>query len=420
MKTIVKVILAAILLAGVVGYGLGTYKNSKTQWSPSMEDATYWQKRDALKVEEARKAASGETKAPKVSQPEIEYDFGVLEKTPANEQGEHDFIIENIGNDTLKLKEKDKTCFCTTFSITKKTLAPGEKTTVKVNWDGSHGGGGDFKQTVVLSTNDPVRPEIFFNVKGLYNSPIVCNPNHLMFTGISNSETHEREFHILGFGQDAAGAPFPLEISDAIVSDPEHFELKIEKSTTDQMSHREKENAVFNQATNLYLGHMTVKPGLPQGAFQEIVQFKTNHPTVPVLELMVEGQVTGSVTVSGAKYDKHGSNQLIIGSVSSRKGASEKIRLDILDKALIATDQTVRVLRQRPDWLNVTLDYPDLEQQKRMPVKMIGVTVEVPLGSPTGNFSGPGLPETGEIVFGIGEGDSLMEYVLPVNFAVSP
>lgn len=419
MKSTVTVILAAIGVGALLGAMIGLYRNHVTRWDLSMEDVSYFEKEAAKAQEKVEAAAAGKVKAPRVKLDEIEYDFGVMPLNDQTQTGSHDFTIENIGTETLKLTEKDKSCFCTNFSIAKKTLAPGEKTTCTVTWDG-HSGGGDFKQSVIIGTNDPQATEFFFNVKGLYTSPIICNPNQVVFTGISNGQEHTRDFHILGFGKTEAGEPFPLEFSETKVSDPEHFVLSIEKGSLDEMTDGEKENKIFQQATSLYRASITIKPGLPQGSFQEVVQFKTNHPELPVLELMVEGQITGAVTLSGTKYDKHGTGQLQIGPVSSRVTTSERLRMDIVNPTLTANAETVRVLRSRPEWLKVTFDYPAEELQKALPVKMIPITVEIPAGSPQGKFTGPGLAETGEIVFGIGAGDSPQEVILPVNFAVGP
>lgn len=419
MKSTITVVLAALLVGALLGMGIGWYRNYTTRWDLSMEDVSYFEKEAAKEQEKVEAAASGKVKAPRVQIPVIEYDFGVMELNEQTQNGSYDFIIENIGTDTLKLTEKDKSCFCTDFKIAKKSLAPGEKTTCTVTWDG-HSGGGDFKQSVIIGTNDPLAPEFFFNVKGLYTSPIICNPNQVVFTGISSDQAHTREFHILGFGKTEAGEPFGLEFSEIKVSDPEHFELSVEKGTLDDMTDSERENKVFAQATSLFRGKMTVKPGLPQGSFQEVVQFKTNHPDLPVLELMVEGQVTGAVTISGTKYDKHGTGQLLIGPISSRVTTTERIRMDIVNPTLIAGPETVRVVRARPEWLKISFDYPPKEAQKALPVKIIPVTIEIPAGSPQGKFSGPGLTEMGEVVFGIGGGETPQQIVLPVNFAVGP
>lgn len=421
MKKITTILLLGIITGTLLGTVLGYTVLLRRKWDPSMEHPEYWESRRQAAVTAAEDALAGKVKAPRVETPEIEFDFGVKEKNKETVKGEHDFKVINTGNMPLTLAKKSKSCFCTEFSIAKKTLQPGESTVVNVKWDAERGGG-SFKQSVLLTTNDPVHPEIFFNVKGLFTSPVVCHPNQLIFSGVSNNEEQSREFHILGFGTDSDDAPIPLEIadSDVTVSDPEHFKVTLTPGTLDDLTDDEKSNSVLGKATSLIKANLTILPGLPQGAFQEIVRFKTNRAELPLLELMVEGQVAGSISITGAKYDRHKTGQLAIGPVSSAAGHTESFRLTFYDPAFIADSGTVRIESVRPQWLQVSLQYPDAEAQKSMPVKWVDAKVEIPAGSPQERYSGPGLAETGEIVIVVGSGDQAQTLVLPVSFTVGP
>ena len=417
MKKVVLAVLAAVAAGLLVGGGWGWYKVRRTHWDLSMEDFSYFEKEIEEQQKKAEEAAQGKIKAPRVAVDLIEYDFGVMELNEETRTGSHDFTIVNKGNETLKLKEKDKSCFCTDFSIANHSVPPGESTTCTVTWDG-HNSGGEFKQTVVISTNDPQSPEFFFNVRGLYTSPIICSPNHISLNGVSSAEPLTRSFHILGLGVDDQGNPFDCQFSEITVSDPDHFEVTVEKGSLDEMTDSEKQSKVLSSATSLFNGTLTEKPGLSIGSFQELVRFKTNHPKLPYMELMVEGQVAGSVNISGQKYDKHNTGQLVIGTVSSRDTTVETIRLDINDPLLVANAETVKVASKRPEWLQVELTFPEADVP--LPVKMIPVTITIPAGSPQENYGGPDLAQTGEIVFAIGEGEKTQNVVLPVNFSVGP
>ncbi len=421
MKKTIFAAALGILIGAVLGVVLGLISLVGRGWDLSVEHPEYWESRRQAALAAAEDALAGKVKAPRVETPEIEFDFGVREKNKENVTGSHDFPIINAGTAPLTLKEKTKSCYCTDFHIAKRKLMPGESTTVNVQWDAERGGGA-FKQSVIISTNDPVRPEIFFNVKGLFSSPVIANPNHLIFSGVSNSEEQSREFHILGFGTDSEGNPLPLDIGDEDVTlwDPDHFRVALEPGTLDDLTEDEKNSSVISKATSLVKGTLYITPGLPQGAFQETVRFKTRRPDQPLLELMVEGQVTGAVTITGMKYDKHKTGQLVIGPVSSAAGARESFRLTFDDQEFIADASTVRVSNVRPLWLNVSLDFLDAEAQKSMPVKWVDVTVEIPAGSPQERYSGPGLAETGEIVVEIDRDMKTEEVVLPVSFTVGP
>ena len=417
MKKVVLAVLAAAAAGLLAGAGWGWYKVRHTHWDLSMEEFSFFEKEAQQLLKKAEDAAQGKIKAPRVAVDLIEYDFGVMELNEETRTGSHDFTITNKGDETLKLKEKDKSCFCTDFVLASHSVPPGESTICTVTWDG-HNNGGEFKQTVIISTNDPQVPEFFLNVRGLYTSPIICNPNYIQLNGISPAEPQTRSFHILGLGVDDQGNPFDCQFPEITVSDPDHFEVTVEKGSLEEMTDDEKESKVLSSAVSLFNGTLTVKPGLSIGSFQELIRFKTNHPKLPYMELMVEGQVAGSVNISGRKYDKHGTGQLIIGNVSSRDTTEETIRLDINDPLLTASAETVKVISKRPEWLQVELTYP--ESDVPLPVKMIPVTITIPAGSPQENFRGPDLAQIGEIVFAIGEGEKTQKVVLPVNFSVGP
>ena len=421
MKKSIYAAALGVLIGVVLGIILGFVSLRSRGWNLSIENPEYWESRRQAELAAAEAALAGKVEAPRVETPEIEFDFGVLEKNKENVTGSHDFPITNSGTAPLTLKEKTKSCYCTDFHIAKKKLMPGESTTVNVQWDAERGGGA-FKQSVIISTNDPVRPEIFFNVKGLFSAPVIANPNHLIFSGVSNSDEQSREFHILGFGTDSEGNPLPLDIdnNDVTVWDPDHFRVVLEPGTLDDLTSDEKDSSVISKATSLVKGTLFITPGLPQGAFQETVRFKTHRSDQPLLEMMVEGQVTGAVTITGTKYDKHKTGQLVIGPVSSAAGARESFRLTFDDPAFVADESTVRIASVRPQWLNVSLSFLDAEAQKSMPIKWVDATVEIPAGSPQERYSGPGLAETGEIVVEIDKDMKTEEVVLPVSFTVGP
>ena len=170
----------------------------------------------------------------------------------------------------------------------------------------------------------------------------------------------------------------------------------------------------------MFKGTITIKPGMSQGSFQEVARIRTNDPQIPVLELMIEGQIVGSYKISGTRYDRHNSGHLAIGSVSTKNTTTEKIRMTIFDKMTV-TPETLKVARVRPEWLKVNINYPTVEAQKVLPVKLIDIEVVIPAGSPLGNFMGPAKDLLGEIVFQVGpEKDKMTDVVVPVQFAVGP
>lgn len=89
------------------------------------------------------------------------WDFGFIQK---DEIVTHDFEIKNNLPGTLTIKDVTTSCGCTASSARKKTLAPGESTQVKVEFN-SKGFKGETSQFVYVNTDDPLNPILKFTIK---------------------------------------------------------------------------------------------------------------------------------------------------------------------------------------------------------------------------------------------------------------
>ena len=423
MRAIVATVLCGALLGVGLGVGVGKFKSNYRFWTPQMEiDSTVKAATEAVANAGSDKTdASAAQSGPRVEVLETSFDFGILEKSAANEKGEHPFKIKNVGDETLTLANGGKGCFCTDFEISHKSLRPGETATVLFKWDAARSGG-VFNQGVRVLTNDPKAPEVDFAVRGLYTAPIVCEPNEIYFQNASATTETTRSFRLFGFEHNDDGTPFPLEILGVEVADSARLEFKIEKADLAELTDKEREHNLFANTTNLFKGVATLKSGMPQGAFQEIVRVRTNSPKTPVLEIVVGGQVAGNAArLSGRHYDDKATGYLLLDAVSSGKTTESPLRLTIFDK-IPTNAETVRVKSVRPSWLEVEFKYPPEElQNSPAPVRMVDATVRVPAGSPQGAFMGPSKEQLGEIVFAVGATpETTQEIVLPVRFAVGP
>lgn len=99
---------------------------------------------------------------PKVSVQLIEHNFGdIIQGNIAT----HNFKISNVGGDILKITEVRPTCGCTAAQPDKKELAPGESTSIKVEFN-SAGRLGAQEKYVLVKSNDPQTPELRLILKG--------------------------------------------------------------------------------------------------------------------------------------------------------------------------------------------------------------------------------------------------------------
>lgn len=425
MRAILPAVVVGVILGVAVGFGVGKFQASMySSWSPDKEINKGKEFAAVGKSDPAESASTaavdGAKKEPRVKVDEVAFDFGILEKNPSTEKGEHPFYIENVGDADLTLADGGKGCFCTTFTISKSTVKPGEKATVLFKWDGARSGG-VFNQGVRVLTNDPNMKEITFAVKGLYTSPVISMPSELAFNNASTSSETTRTFRLFGFERNDDDTPLDLEILETELSDPAHFELQLTKDAVENMTEEEKNNRLLQFATSVYNGSVTLKTGMPQGAFQELLRLRLNSPKTPVVEIPMHGSIMGrEIKVLGPLFDDKESGMLRLDSVAQKQGKSTSLRLLIFE-AIPCNEKTVFVKSVRPDWINVSFDYPDEELQRATKVRQIGATIEVPAGSPQGAFMGPGKDQLGEIVLQIGEDEETAQnVVIPVRFAVTP
>lgn len=115
------------------------------------------------------------------------YDFGAM---PPGMTGSHKFVVKNTGNDVLRLELGASTCKCTLGSLQNNALAPGESTSVELEWtvasDKTR-----FEQSAELRTNDPLQPAIRLVVQGTIISDIEFEPKQIPFGEVLAGEPFE-------------------------------------------------------------------------------------------------------------------------------------------------------------------------------------------------------------------------------------
>ena len=429
MRVILTSTILGILLGVAVGFGVGKFHAGQMAWNVGLETkanetfanpggaANGAESKDAVAATNGADAKSKKTPRAKVVGDDS-FDFGIIEKNPSTEKGEHPFYIENVGDGDLELTEGAKGCFCTTFTISKKTLKPGERATVLFKWDGARSGG-VFNQGVMILTNDPEKKEIVFAVKGLYTSPVIAIPSELAFNNANSTSETTRTFRLFGFERNEDGSPLDLVVESSELSDPERFTVEITKDSVENMTEEEKNNRLVSLATSVYNGSVTMKTGMTQGAFRELLRLRVNSPKTPIVEVPIHGSVMSrDVKVLGPLYDDKTSGSLRIDNVAKSKGAKTNLRLFIFEP-IPANKDTIFVKSVRPDWIKVDLTYPDEELQRATNVRQIEAAISIPPGSPEGAFMGPGKDQFGEIVFQVGaDSETAQTIVVPVRFAV--
>lgn len=102
---------------------------------------------------------SGGYKGPKIVVEPEKWDFGeVRQPNKVN----HDFVVKNVGTETLEIKRVSTSCGCTTAEIDKEKIEGGEKAILAVIYDSNamKHERGDLERIVYLKTNDLERPQV--------------------------------------------------------------------------------------------------------------------------------------------------------------------------------------------------------------------------------------------------------------------
>lgn len=114
----------------------------------------------------------GQNSVPKITSPNPEHNFGeILE----GQIVAHSYEIVNTGSADLKIDKVQASCGCTAAQPTKRILKPGEKTTIKVEFDTSNRMGFQQKYVYVFS-NDPETPQLRLSFTALIVEKIT-NPS---------------------------------------------------------------------------------------------------------------------------------------------------------------------------------------------------------------------------------------------------
>jgi len=101
------------------------------------------------------------SQAPKLKIENPVHDFGIIKQ---GESVSTDFVITNIGKETLNIRQTRATCGCTASKPEKSDLKSGESSIIKVTFN-STGRSGDQSKAVMVFSNDPSNPTQKIEIK---------------------------------------------------------------------------------------------------------------------------------------------------------------------------------------------------------------------------------------------------------------
>jgi hypothetical protein len=199
------------------------------------------------------------------------YDFG---EEPTGALIEHEFILENQGDENLKIKNIKTSCGCTTPSNKTMLLKPGEKKPLSVVMD-LKGRSGKQTQHVTLSTNDPNQMTYSLKITGEAVPNIRVEPRTLNLEQSKEDSSHQGELKLTSTKGKSFKVTSVIVNRDRVTSVIEHAEDGLSATI-----------------------RITAKSQESQGHFTDVLKIETTDPAVGEIRVLVMWQVSTGISIS--------------------------------------------------------------------------------------------------------------------------
>lgn len=328
-----------------------------------------------------------------------DHDFGTVE---SGAKVRHAFRISNEGAGTLKLRAGKTSCSaCTIAEIENPDLPPGESTNVVIEYTaGSRNV--SFRQTATVLTNDRQQRRLELSVSGKVSSKFVARPFELSLGNVAIGETASAQSKLLCM------VPGELQVIGHKFSNPDtapFLEVQTTLIDPDQLQEEKAQSGVFVM--------LSLKPGLPLGAFVQTIRFILELDGQRVeYDVPIRGAIVSDFSIVGPGWREE-TGILTLGTVRSTKGTRRKVT--VLVRGTQRELLQVEPIRVEPPELRVTLgERVSLNEN----VEQIPLTIEIPPGSPPTIRIGTDQWPFGEIVLGVKNHPNLNEVRMRVKFTV--
>jgi hypothetical protein len=291
------------------------------------------------------------------------HDFGAMDR---NAHGKHAYIVRNDGDAPLTLSTGQPSCgICIkVFAVAKPTLAPGERTEVHIEWDVKTGDS-KFEQSGPLNTNDPLKPSVHLSITGQVIDNVRVDRPDVHFHDLSPSESAAASVNVYAFKE----GEFTIESAD--FGNPrvaKYLGVKVEPLSEGGLASEPK-------AKSGYKVTIDVKPGLPQGDFEDTLQITTNQSTDP-LSVRVIGNIASDILLMGPRVYREKS-LITLDAVTQAAGKKHTVYLIVKGPHREGTKVTIDSIEPTKDF-SATLGEPihDTAKTIRYPI-----TIEIPAGA---------------------------------------
>lgn len=376
--SVVKTVLVSLVLGVLLGAGIGLFRFYA--WGQTYADLTA----NLVPVSDV----PPETLAVKIPEVEVKavHDFGYLPE--GQTEAWHDFVVTNVGTAPLQLQEISSTCQCTVASLPKKELAPGESVKIRVSVS-LHGSSGDFHETVTFFTNDPRKPEIQLQVFGIITVPVWVDALEVNIGRVVENTSAQAAVCVYD------RAAEPVEIREISFHDPqlaEFFEVRQEPLSAEEVA---KSEDGARHGVKLVI---TLKPGLPQGAFQQLMLIRTSVEDRKELRVRLYGVVGNQIAVFGRGWNES-AGSLTLGNFPQGTEKSQKLAIHARGADYDAFHFTVKEIF--PEFVRVEVGQP--RKMEGTDISVTELTVTIPADAPKCNYLTGSFQNMGYIVLDTGK-----------------
>jgi hypothetical protein len=326
-------------------------------------------------------AAKGQHKGPaKVVVDAEEYKFGLLD---SGHEGTHDFVLTNRGTGPLVLESGATSCKCTVSLLEHEEIPPGESTKVTLKWKPKDVIG-PYSQVAIIFTNDLDRPKVALTVSGEIVAAVQAEPPEVVFSDMPLGRKVEADVRLWC---NLSGSP--LEVLDTKLADQDlakFFQVDFRKLSREEVGKRKG-------AKSGVLLHVTAKPGLPQGPFEQTILLRVNQEASPAVAIPIKGKVASEITVAGPGWNPD-RGWLTLGTVSRRTGDERRLLLIVRGPA--AKDIKFKLGKAVPEFLEVRFGETTLGGGGA--VSHTPMFIRVPKGCRPVGYLGPAKEQLGRVV----------------------
>ena len=336
---------------------------------------------------------------PKVVVDREVYDFGAIERGTSQS---HAFVFTNRGDYPLELIQGETTCQCTISQLEVEKIAPGKSATVTLQWEAKRGGG-KFRQSATIWTNDPLRPRVDLSVVGRITRKLQVTPAEVVFSSVKAGRKASAEVRLISLVDEN------LEVLNHQWRDEataEFFDVKVEPLALEDLKDPlAKSGALIT---------VTVKPGLTVGSFDQSLELLTNSTRRSSVRIPIRGRVVGDISLVGRGWNAEQSIWAL-GTIKSSEGARRELTIFVRGENAAAT--TFEVVKATPEILQVS--FGEKTEIKQGQVVKVPLVLEIPKGIRNMARLGPSPSDLGEIIIKTSNAE-VEQLRLFVKFVVEP